>query len=223
MRCSILLIGCLILAVAGATLVSAETDAGQAPAFPGQPQLPHSFYGSITSAGNPVPAGVPVEARADGVTTGVAGNPVYSKEGKYGSTDPLVPRLEVQGFLASGTPLTFYVGGIQAEVQAGGASGSFTDSYPFKPGEVTELNLRVAAAVTPVPGYTEATEPALAATPIVTLPPGGVNPSSSVMIGLICVLVVLGAVAFYLGKRADRKVRQEDQKSPGNGQEGKEE
>jgi len=119
--------------------------------------------------------------------------------------DPLIPRLEVQGTLATGTDIAFFIGGIRAEVQAGGPGGAWTSSYPFKPGEVTELNLRIAQAVTPVPGYVELPEMTLAATPVVTTTSQVVNPSTDMMIVLIGVLVVLGIVAYYLGRRADKK------------------
>nr|MBP7120807.1 hypothetical protein [Methanolinea sp.] len=140
-------------------------------------------------------------------------NPLYSREGRYGSVDPLIPRLEVQGTLATGTDIAFFIGGIRAEVQAGGPGGAWTSSYPFKPGEVTELNLRIAQAVTPVPGYVELPEMTLAATPVVTTTSQVVNPSTDMMIVLIGVLVVLGIVAYYLGRRADKKKASPEQDS----------
>lgn len=203
MKIRVLLVGFLVIALAGAGIASAESDSP--PAFPGQPQLPHSFYGTLEAAGNPVPAGVPIEAIAEGVVTGLAGNPLYSREGRYGSPDPLTPRLEVQGTLATGTGIAFFVGGIRAEVQAGGSGGAWTSSYPFKPGAVTELNLRVAQAVTPVPGYVESPDLTLAVTPVATTTSQVVNPSTDMMIVLIGVLVVLGIVAYFLGRRAEKK------------------
>lgn len=211
MKISVLLVGLLVVALTGAGMVSAEADSNSPPAFPGQPQLPHSFYGTLEAAGNPVPAGVPVEAIAEGVVTGLAGNPIYSREGRYGSVDPLTPRLEVQGTLATGTGIAFSIGGIRAEVQAGGSGAAWTSSYPFKPGEVTELNLRIAQAVTPVPGYVESPKLTLAATPVVTTTSQVVNPSTDMMLVLISVLVVLGIVAYYLGRRAEKKKTTPDQ------------
>ncbi|MCU0631644.1 MAG: hypothetical protein MUC66_01550 [Methanolinea sp.] len=213
MKLVLLFVGCLLLAVTGMGLVSADAESGQAQAFPGQPQLPHSFYGTIVAAGNPVPAGVTVEARAEGMITGLPGNPVFSREGRYGSADPLVSRLEVQGNLPKGTEVTFFVGGIQAEVQAAGSQDSWSSSYPFSPGAVTELNLRVASTVTPDPGYHEPVDTTLAATPMVTLPVGGVNPSTDMMIGLIAILVILGVLAFYLGRRAEKAKNGKDQET----------
>lgn len=211
MKLSVLLVLILVSAVAGTGIVSAAPDSDAPPALPGQPQLPHSFYGTIEAAGNPVPAGVPVEARAEGVVLGLPGNPLFSREGRYGSVDPLTPRLEVQGTLGRGTALTFYVGGIEAEVQAGGLGGAWTGSFPFSPGDVTELNLRVATAVTPVAGYVEPTDITLAATPVPAVTSQVVNPSTDMMIGLIIILVILGAVAYYLGKRAEKKKTSPDQ------------
>lgn len=213
MKLSVLLVGFLVVALSGAGIVSAETGSDSPPAFPGQPQLPHSFYGTLEAAGNPVPAGVPIEATAEGVVTGLAGNPLYSREGRYGSVDPLIPRLEVQGTLTTGTDIAFFIGGIRAEVQAAGPGGAWTSSYPFKPGEVTELNLRIAQAVTPVPGYVELPEMTLAATPVVTTTSQVVNPSTDMMFVLIGVLVVLGIVAYYLGRRADKKKASPEQES----------
>ncbi len=209
MRWSILLICCLLLAGFGTGMVSAEAEDGQGAVFSGQPQLPHSFYGTIEAAGSAVPAGVPVEVRAEGITTGLSGNPIHSRQGGYGSPDPMIPRLEVQGMLASGTPLTFFVGGVTAEVQAGGPAGPWTGSYPFSPGEVTELNLRVGTVVTPDPGYRESIEPTIATTLPATVPAGGVNPSTDMMLVLISILVVLGIVALYLGRRAEKTKKTE--------------
>lgn len=216
MRIILLLIGCLLLAVAGVGVAAAADDSGPVQGFPGQPQLPHSFYGTIEAAGNPVPAGVPVEARAEGVITAVSGNPVYSYAGGYGSADPFTPRLEVQGDISSGTGLTFYVGGVQAEVQHGGSSGSWSSTYPFSPGEVTELNLRIATVVTPDPEYHETAGQSVPRTTGASAQPGSVNPSSEMMLILIVILIILGIIAFYFGKRAEKAKKEGDQERVGD-------
>lgn len=217
MRMTLLLFGWLLLAIAGIGIAGAADDPGNAPAFPGQPQIPHSFYGAIEAAGNPVPDRVPVEARAEGVSIGIPGNPLYTHAGGYGSADPFTPRLEVQGTLSRGTGLTFFVGGIQAEVQAGDSQEPWTASYPFSPGEVTELNLRVAVEVTPDPGYKETSTQTAPLTPAERTSAGGVNPSTEMMFGLIAILVILAIVAFYFGKRAEKSKGEGDQESSGDG------
>ncbi len=222
MRMTILLIGCLLLAITGMGVPGTADDTATEPAFPGQPQIPHSFYGTIEAAGSPVPAGVPVEVRAEGVFAGIPGNPLYSHAGGYGSQDPFKPRLEVQGTLHGGSSLTFYVGGVQAEVQAGGSSDPWSTTYRFSPGSVTELNLRVAAMVTPDPAYHETREPSSHSTPTTVPRAGPVNPSTEMMFGLIAILVILGILAFYFGKRAKKSGEESEPESadekdgPGN-------
>jgi hypothetical protein len=49
----------------------------------------------------------------------------------------------VQGNIEVGTPLEFYVGGILAEVYDVAKGGPWATSYPYAPGELTELNLRI--------------------------------------------------------------------------------
>jgi hypothetical protein len=214
-RATILLIGCLLLAVTGMGSPGIADDLAAAPAVPGQPQIPHSFYGTIEAAGGPVPAGVPVEARSEGVFSGIPGNPVYSHAGGYGSEDPFKPRLEVQGTLPGGSILTFYVGGVQAEVQAGGSTDPWSTTYRFSPGSVTELNMRVAAMVTPDPAYQETAEPSAHTTPATVPRAGTVNPSTEMMFGLIAILVILAILAFYFGKRAKESGNESKQESGG--------
>jgi len=67
----------------------------------------------------------------------------------------------VQGSIEDDTPLEFYVGGVRAQCAEPG--GTWLDSYPFKSGSITELNLRVGTPAAP----TE--EPAEAPTPTVPL------------------------------------------------------
>ena len=114
-----------------------------------QPPLPHAFYGTVEINGEPAPVGTVVEARGEGVLTGIKGNPITVTEaGKYGGPGGLDPKLVVQGDVENGTPIEFYVNGVRAECYDP-AAGEWVDTYPFESGAVTELNLRVGAAPTP--------------------------------------------------------------------------
>ena len=80
------------------------------------PPLPHAFYGTVEVNGSPAPVGTEVEARGEGIQTGVGNNPiVVTVEGCYGSSNPLEPKLIVQGDIADGTILTFYVNGVPCQ------------------------------------------------------------------------------------------------------------
>jgi len=116
-----------------------------------QPVLPQTFFGTIEAGGQPVPAGVLVEVSGEGIRSGVMGNPVFSHEGGYGSADPMAQRLEAQGAISPGSPLTFFVGGVRAEVHDVAGQGGWLSEYAYTPGSVTELNLRVVPEVTPAP------------------------------------------------------------------------
>jgi len=126
-------------------LLLAFSLAGPALAQEGPPPTPHSFYGAVTIAGSPAPAGTEVEARGAGVMTGVEGNPITTTvEGQYGSSSPLGPWLVVQGYIDEGTPIEFYVNGIRAQCYDV-ATGTWSDTYPFHSGDLTELNLATEA------------------------------------------------------------------------------
>ncbi len=108
-----------------------------------QPPMPHAFYGSVTINGTPAANGTVVEARGEGVLTGIEGNPITVTEaGKYGGPDGSDP-LVVQGDITDGTSLTFYVNNVTAQCYDVQAGGEWLDSYPFKSGNVTILNLKV--------------------------------------------------------------------------------
>ena len=100
------------------------------------PALPHAFYGSVTINGSPAPIGTSVEARGNGVRTGIEGNPITVAEtGKYGGPDGLDPKLVVQGeLLLEEATITFYVNGV-----------STGETYPFASGEITPLDLSAPA------------------------------------------------------------------------------
>ena len=113
---------------------------------PNPPQLPHAFYGTITIEGKPAPVNT-------NVSTTVAGGKdeinyiLTTQEGEYGGTDDNSPDLMVQGSIEKGAPIVFFIDGKQAEVYDVAAGGQWQETYPFKPGRVTNLNLRVSTAL----------------------------------------------------------------------------
>jgi len=112
-----------------------------------QPVLPHAFYGSVIIDGTAAPIRAVVEARGTGVSTGIEGNPITVTEtGKYGGPGGFDPKLVVQGDITDGTNLTFYVNNVTAQCYDVQAGGEWLDSYPFKSGDVTVLNLKVGEA-----------------------------------------------------------------------------
>jgi hypothetical protein len=118
----------------------------------GMPALPHAFYGAVQVNGDLAPVGTQVEVRGEGVQTGVGNNPIaITVEGVYGSADPLEPKLVVQGDIAEGAPLTFYVNGV-----------STGQTAEWHSGEVTELNVTATiegSLPEPPPLPPETTEP----------------------------------------------------------------
>jgi hypothetical protein len=111
-----------------------------------QPQLPHTFYGKVFVGDTSAEAGLAVEAVGPGVISNVDGNPVKTLAGGiYGETGMSSQQLIVQGDIEPGTPLEFYVGGSRAEVYPVSTNGPWRANYSYIPGELTELNLRIAA------------------------------------------------------------------------------
>jgi hypothetical protein len=158
----VLLVGLLVLV---ATPVYAQ----------GIPPLPHAFYGTIEVNGSPAPVGTAVEVRGEGVEVGVGNNPIVTTtEGRYGSEEPLEPKLVVQGEIAEGAILTFYVDGV--------ATGETTEWHS---GEVTELDL-VVTVESPPPETTETPAPSPAAFSLssLTVSPSEVAPSGTVTISV---------------------------------------
>jgi len=95
------------------------------------PALPHAFYGTIEVNGSPAPVGTQVEARGEGVQTGVDNNPIeVAAEGEYGGSGAFDPKLAVWGNIADGATVTFYVNGV-----------STGQTATWHSGEVTELNI----------------------------------------------------------------------------------
>jgi len=103
------------------------------------PALPHSFSGTLKINNSDAPAGTTVEARGTGVLTGVTGNPIITTEaGKYGSEEALGPKLVVQGDIADGATIDFYVNGVKAAQTA----------Y-WHTGAIEELDLTMTIASSP--------------------------------------------------------------------------
>jgi len=108
------------------------------------PPLPHAFYGIVEVNGDPAPVGTEVEAKGEGVVTGINGNPVVTTvAGEYGSSNPLELKLVAQGDIVEGATLTFYVNGVST-----GQTAEWHSS------EVTEIDL-TATIEGPPPGTTE--------------------------------------------------------------------
>jgi hypothetical protein len=122
------------------------------------PQLPQGFYGMVEAGTSPVGPGLIVEAVGPGVSSKMEGNPVTTlADGSYGALNFTSQKLIVQGDIATGTSITFYVGAIQAEVYDVAAGGGWNTTYSFQPGEITELNLRIASM--PAAGQTREPTP----------------------------------------------------------------
>jgi len=98
------------------------------------PSLPHAFYGTVDINGSAAPVGTSVKVVGEGVQTNVGTNPIETTvAGEYGGgADPMVPKLVVQGSVADGTTVTFYVNGF-----------STGQTATWHSGEVTEVDLAV--------------------------------------------------------------------------------
>ncbi len=122
--------------------------------------LPHNFYGSVmTIDGGPASVGTEVEATCAGVVTTEVNPIITTEEGKYGAPGVTGLKLEVTGYIEDGTPIEFYVNGARAECYDVEAQTS-SDTYLFKNGEVTELNLTVGEAADETPPTVMSTTPA---------------------------------------------------------------
>ena len=106
------------------------------------PALPEAFYGNLSINGNPAPIGTIVEAVGTGVRTGIEGNPIITTvTGAYGSSNPLGTKLVVQGDIADGTLIQFYVNNVLAAQTAVWHSGT-----------ASQLNLTVTIAAPTITG-----------------------------------------------------------------------
>lgn len=115
--------------------------AGAAGAGGTTPVWPHEFYGGVTIAGSPAPAGTVITATIGGTE---CGSVQTVEAGRYGSPDEsLGTRLDVTATADQAeATITFYVNGVAAQETATFASGA-----------TTALDLTAAAAEsTPTPG-----------------------------------------------------------------------
>jgi len=126
------------------------------------PVQPHEFYGTaFLLDGQSVPVGTEIEAFVAGGRTGVQGNPVMvSVAGQYGGSNSFSQRLAVMGSVQDNTPISFFIGGVRAEVYDANTSSGWLSTYPFHSGGLTELNLRTNMTMpqadftaTPLSGY----------------------------------------------------------------------
>jgi hypothetical protein len=110
------------------------------------PELPQAFVGTVFINDTPADQGLVVEAVGPGVLSGIPGNPVTTMAGGvYGTMGISSQKLIVQGDIEPGTPLDFFVSGIPAEVYPVATGGPWKENYSYIPGEITELNLRIAS------------------------------------------------------------------------------
>jgi hypothetical protein len=112
------------------------------------PRLPHVFYGTVTIEGEPVPGNTTIGVTGRGVRQNCSGNPVTTRtDGLYGSADDTDENLVVQGCIEDGAPLAFYVDGKRAEVCEVNTSSPWRSFYPFRSGDVTNLDIRLPSEV----------------------------------------------------------------------------
>ncbi len=95
------------------------------------PGIPHAFYGTLTISGSPAAVGTVVTAKVGGVQYGSITTTVA---GQYGGSGAFDAKLLVEGDIATGATISFFVTGVDT-----------TQTYAFSPGGVTELNLTAEA------------------------------------------------------------------------------
>jgi hypothetical protein len=107
-------------------------------------QVSHLFYGNVTIDGNPAPENTIILVSGPGVRSDMAGNPVTTLSyGSYGSGEITDQKLLVQGCIEEGTPLSFSVDGVPAEVCDTDTGGPWQPVFPFRAGGITRLDIRV--------------------------------------------------------------------------------
>ena len=108
------------------------------------PTFPHVFFGTLTVSSSPASVGTVVEARVGGV---VRGSLTTTVSGLYGGPSGSDAKLLVQGNIAAGSTIEFFVDGVKAD-----------QTFTFSIGGVTELDL-TAVAATPTPTPTPTPRP----------------------------------------------------------------
>ncbi|MBI4188371.1 MAG: hypothetical protein HY529_04090 [Chloroflexi bacterium] len=107
------------------------------------PSLPHGFYGTVKINNADAPVGTTIEARVPGVVNDITNPYVTIEIGKYGSANPLAnkPRLVVQGDIAEGAIIEFFVNGVKA-----------SETAAWHSSQTTALNLTTGTspAITPI-------------------------------------------------------------------------
>lgn len=167
--------------------------------------LPHAFYGSLTINGNPAPAGSEVKALGDNVKVGIQGNPIITTDvGVYGGPNILDPKLFVQGNISSGTPLRFYVNGVDT-----GQTAAFTS------GSNTKLDLSVTISADTVVLSPPAPVLNLPAAPSLSPPPSPLPSAPTltktlsnwlVLGGIMAAMLVIILLIFSLARRRDQSI-----------------
>ena len=107
----------------------------------GVPSLPMEFNGNVYVGTSllPAPVNTQILAQAQGVVLS-DGNPIYTTvPGQYG--DNQADKLVVQGTIADGTPIQFYINGSLAQCYYNNA---WQTSYPFHGRDTVSLNLKTA-------------------------------------------------------------------------------
>jgi hypothetical protein len=85
------------------------------------PQLPHIFYGNVISNGSNVPVNTVIIAKVGGVEKGRI---TVDTAGKFGGAGALDEKLLVQGSIANGSIISFYIGDSVASQTAYFGSGN---------------------------------------------------------------------------------------------------
>ncbi|MBI2858141.1 MAG: hypothetical protein HYX90_03585, partial [Chloroflexi bacterium] len=91
------------------------------------PSPPDYFYGTLKIDGADAPAGTAIEAKVPGVLNGIF-NPITTNQiGRYSDPEPpFTYGLLVQGDIAEGSTIEFFVNGVKANETAAWHSGQFT-------------------------------------------------------------------------------------------------
>jgi hypothetical protein len=105
---------------------------------PLEPPLPHAFHGTLKINGEDTPIGTMVRADGEGVVHDDQNPLTTYLIGYYGGPGPFDQKLIIQGDIAEGTILTFYVNNVSTE-----------QTHEWHSGEVTLFNLTVTIDIVP--------------------------------------------------------------------------